>query len=117
MEDYREDILATAELFMGGLTASQSDILLKLIEGIYDGLLARLGTGIDPAACKNALIPACALYALSMYRSMDRENISAFTAGTLSLSFADHSSQLTQMADSLLAPWLRPAAAFRSVVS
>ena len=75
----------------------------------------RLKQGISNAACRNAYIAACAMYAVSYLRGTDREMLSAFTAGTLSLNFEESNSSLTRLADELMEPWLDTPAIFRGV--
>lgn len=115
MQDYRQDVLTAAEGIIGELSSPQAQLLIMIVEAVCLQMDERLKEGITNANCRSAYIPACAMYAASFLRGADQENLSAFTAGTVSLSFHEGSSSLTRLADELMAPWLAAPAVLRSV--
>lgn len=115
MQDYRQDVFVAAEGILGELSSPQAQLLLMIVEAVCLQMDKKLKKGISNVHCRNAYIPACAMYAASFLRGVDQENLSAFTAGTVSLSFHEGSSSLTRLADELMAPWLAAPVIFRGV--
>ena len=115
MQNYRQDVLETAMGIMGELDSPQAQFLNSIVEAVCQRMDLRLKEGISNADCSSAYITACAMYAVSYLRSLQQEDLSAFTAGTLSLSFESSTSDLTRIADELMAPWLAAPAIFRGV--
>ena len=115
MEDYRQEVLQAAEDILGELSSPKINLLMSIVEGVCMGMDRRLKQGISNAECRQAYVAACAMYAVSYLRGTDQEALSAFTAGTLSLSFEDNHSDLTRLADKLMEPWLAAPAIFRGV--
>ncbi len=115
MADFRNDIYAAASDILGELAQEQEDLLHLLIQGVCTFMDQRLKEGITNSDCRSAYISACTLYSVSYLRCLDAEQLSGFTAGTLSLSFDSTPSAAIQMADRLMAPWLKSESALRGV--
>ncbi len=115
MEDYRDDVYVYARGILGELTEDQSDLLLCVAHAVCVQMDSRLRPGVTNSDCRNAYILACALYCVSFLRNLNAEQLSSFTAGTLSLSFSQNASPLVTMAEQLMAPWLAVKPVFYGV--
>ena len=115
MEDYRREVLDAAEGILGELSSLQDRLLVDIAEAVCTQMNQRLKAGITNLDCRSAYIPACAMYTAAYLRDLDRNSLSSFTAGTLSLSFDGNSSNLIRMADELMAPWLAVKPVLRGV--
>ena len=115
MQDYRNDVYDAARGILGELTEEQSSLLQSVAQAVCIQMDSRLREGVSNADCQYAYILACALYAVSFLKSVSTEQLSSFTAGTVSLSFSQSASSLTELADRIMAPWLEVPTIFRGV--
>lgn len=115
MTDYRSDVRQTARAIAGQISDEQSALLEQLSDGACAYLDSRLRQDVSKFDCAGAYVLAAALYAVSLLRSLSAEKLSAFTAGTLSVSFEQDADSLTRMADRLMAPWFGAPTAFLGV--
>lgn len=115
MQDYTQEVTRITEEILGELSPSQDMLLIPIVEAVCQIMDGRLKADITNVDCRNAYIPACAMYAASCLRGLDRDDLASFTAGTLSLSFEENSSALTRIADQLMSPFYAAPAIFRGV--
>ena len=113
--DYRQDVLNAAAGILGELSPDQNQLLSLVTDAVCRQMDERLKEGITNGHCRSAYIPACALYVAAFLRGINTENLSSFTAGTVSLSFHEEDSSLIRLADELMAPWLAAPVIFRGV--
>ncbi len=115
MADYRSEIFEAASGILGELAQEQEECLLLLVHSVCVYMDGRLRDDITNEDCKGAYISACVLYSVAYLRCLDAEQLSSFTAGTVSLSFDRVPSTVIQMADRLIEPWLKVESVFRGV--
>lgn len=115
MQDYRSDVYDAALSILGELSVSQKELLLLVSQASCQAMDGRLREGVTNSDCGTFYVLACALYAVSFLKSVSTEQLSSFTAGTVSLSFSQSASSLTELADRMMAPWLEVPAVFRGV--
>ena len=110
-----EEILALCRQMGAG--EEQDGLLLPLIEAAADGLQRRLRAGVAPGDCGSAFPLAAALVAMDgLDRAGGAGDVSAFTAGEVTLRLRETGGGRREQAERLLAPWLGETGfAFRGV--
>lgn len=115
MNDYRHEVYDLSLNLLGTITEEQDQLLYRLVEVVCIHVDKSLRSGVSNGELHSTYVLACALYCLSVFRSVSADAISSFTAGTLSVSLDQDDSQLTQIANRLLANWRAPETAFLGV--
>ena len=109
-----EETLRYAAVICGKDTADET--LTALAQAAESCLALRLREGVTAEDCGKAFPLAAAAMAAEAYLAAQAGGVSAFTAGSLSLSLEESRDGFTRSALNLLGPWLRDGGfAFRGV--
>ena len=101
-----------------GAEEGQEELLLPLLQAALEELSGRLRPGVSPRDCGSALPLAAAMVAMDRLAGLEGGGgeVTAFTAGDLSVRRESTGGGLTRQAQALLRPWLAPGDfAFRGV--
>lgn len=87
----------------------ESDLLLmELCQAFHDSLERKLRDGVTVADCGKAFpLAVAALAAKARSEGLSGESVSAFSAGSISLSVSQDGDRFTSAAMGLMEPWLK----------
>lgn len=84
------------------------EILEALCQAVFDSLRVRLKEGVTPERCgKSFWIAAAYLAADAWKKGRGKEDVTAFSAGSIHMEMAQDGNMAVQTAMELLSPWLK----------
>ncbi len=113
-----EQAFTQAALLSGELDGQQTDLLKVLCGAAAASLTARLRDGITVDECKEVLVAAASLMALSALDEQDGGAVEEFKAGDLSVKRENQKAAsrcLERQAERMMAPYLQDRFAFQGV--